>query len=126
MALVCLSAGGPLADEGAPKRPRLDTFVLQPEDEFLSQFSGASKVCVCGGGLWCVVWVWCVGVWVVVGGRGVCAWGVVGLCVIGAVWWWWCLGGVLLSGQLQAAVLLSAQVLLQTELGDALQLIAGV
>lgn len=38
--------GGPLADEAAAKRARLDTFVLQPEEEFLQEFSGASKVCV--------------------------------------------------------------------------------
>lgn len=34
----------PAEDVSAPKRPRLDTFVLQPEEDFLQEHSGASKV----------------------------------------------------------------------------------
>lgn len=41
---VAVACAGPPLEESAPKRPRLDTFVLQPEEDFLQQYSGPSKV----------------------------------------------------------------------------------
>jgi len=58
----------PVPDEAsAPKRPRLDTFVLQPEEDFMQQYSGPSKVsrgAQRGGGRQLSIWI--------LGGGGGC------------------------------------------------------